>query len=75
MEKIKEELTDEEIEILKNILLERSTFHTNVITEYKFLLIKLPPEKESFIQDYEKEIDISYKYKNTIDKLFNLLGE
>lgn len=73
MEKIKEQLTDEEIEVLKNILLERSTFYTKTITEYKFLLLKLPPEELNFLEEYENYIDYSYRCRNAINKLFELL--
>ena len=75
MEKIKEQLTNEEIEILKNILLERSTFYTKKITEYMFLVLKLTPEKLNLLEEYENNIDYSYKCMNATDKLFELLKE
>lgn len=65
--------TDEEIEILRTILLERSTFYTRKIVEYKTL--KLKAENEIFSDSFQESIDFNFKYKNVIDKFYKVLKE
>lgn len=73
MEDIKNKLTNEEIEIIRCVLLERSTFYTKKITDGRFLLLKLRPEEEIFRKNYEEQVDFAFKYKKAIDKLHDNL--
>lgn len=73
MEELKSNFTKEEIEIIKTLLLERSTFYTKKIVEYKVLQLKT--ENAGQMLNLQSNIDFNYKYKNTIDKLHFLLGD
>lgn len=64
-------LTEEEIEILKSILLERSTFYTKKIVDYKMMQLK--SEDEFLANNFQNSIDYNFKLKDTLDKVYKLL--
>lgn len=71
MGELKNNFTDEEIEILRTVILERSTFYTRKIVSDKFL--KLKAQSESIAETFQNDIDFNFKYKNVLDKFYDLL--
>ena len=70
-ENMEVEFTKEEFEILKSVLLERSTFYTRKIVDLKFLQLKT--DNIDFSNEFQERIDFNLKFKNAINKLYELL--
>ncbi|MCI8617507.1 MAG: hypothetical protein HFJ60_04605 [Clostridia bacterium] len=66
------EFTREEFEILKIIMLERSTFYTKKIVEDKKLVLKT--QDLDIVKNIEFNIDYNLKLKNVFDKFYNILN-
>lgn len=66
------EFTREEFEILKIIMLERSTFYTKKIVEDKKLVLKT--QDLYIVKNIEFNIDYNLKLKNVFDKFYNILN-
>ena len=72
-EYFKNNFTEEEIEILRCVLLERSTHFTKKIVSDR--ISKLKTQDVNIAQVFQENIDYNFKYKNVIDKLYSLLKE
>lgn len=66
------EFTREEFEILKIIMLERSTFYIKKIVEDKKLVLKT--QDLDIVKNIEFNIDYNLKLKNVFDKFYNILN-
>lgn len=72
-ELVKKKFTNEDMEELGTILLERSTFYTEKIVEYKVLKLKI--DDEDIANSMQLNIDYYFKIKNVLDKFYDLLKE
>lgn len=68
---LKKEFTKEDIERLRAIVLERSTFYTREIVDYKIL--KLKSQDEDIVKSIQSIISYNFKNKEVLDKLYELL--
>lgn len=71
-ENMEVEFTKEEFEILKSVLLERSTFYTKKIVEDKKLVLKA--QDLDIVKNIELNIEYNLKLKNVLDKFYNILN-
>ena len=65
--------TKDEIEILKTVLLERSTFYTRKIVDTRVLQLKT--DNKEMVDGLNIEVSYNYRIKNAIDKLFIILSQ
>lgn len=66
------EFTREEFEILKMVMMERSTFYTKKIVEDKKLVLKA--QDLDIVKNIELNIEYNLKLKNVLDKFYNILN-
>lgn len=71
MNDLKNEFSKEEIEILKTILLGRSTFYTREIVKTKGLLLKAPTDYS--LDAFKSDLDYNSRLKKVVDKFYDFL--
>lgn len=70
-ENIGYEFTKEELEILRFIMLECSTFYTKKIVEDKKLVLK--SKDLDIVKNIECNINYNFRLKSVLDKFYNIL--
>ena len=72
-EYLKNNFTEEEIEILSCALLECSTYYTNKMLSYS--ISELEAQDVYWVQVFREKFDFNFKCKDVIDKFYSLLKE
>lgn len=64
-------LTQEEFEMFRMILLDRSFYYDNKVVESKMKMFTA--SDEAIAETYQNEIDFYFKYKDLVLKIYNYL--